>query len=416
MTDAPVVIVGAGAAGIGAARRLMGLGIASIVLEATARAGGRALTASGGLSRRWDHGAHWLHSAATNPLVPLARTMGATFTEEDEGPPFRLWASGRFADQAEMHRARSELERLSDAIETIAGTKRDVAVADLMAEPGPWSQLVRTVFATLAREDADKVSASGYGDYADWGLDWPVDSGYGAVIEKLAEGLDIRFGAPVTGIREVSAGVDVVTPFGTQRARAVIVTVSTNVLSSGAIRFGPGAAADVAAGLIPDMPCGAYEKVAFELTELPGELNGIGFCTIDPGNADFAVETEVISGAVPMLITHLAGDAARTLIDRGGDALAANARACLRAAFGSGIDRQIKGHATTRWTKDPWVRGSYSHAKPGRAAARRAAIAAETGRILFAGEAFSSGWQATVHGAWQTGQDRADQIALSGWA
>ena len=71
-----VVVVGAGAAGIGAARRLVGSPLSVLVLEAKDRAGGRAHTLTGRSGTGIDLGCGWLHSADQNPWVALAEAEG----------------------------------------------------------------------------------------------------------------------------------------------------------------------------------------------------------------------------------------------------------------------------------------------------------------------------------------------------
>ena len=64
----------------------------------------------------------------------------------------------------------------------------------------------------------------------------------------------------------------------------------------------------------------------------------------------------------------------------------------------------------TGWQANPWVRGAYSYVRPGLWQKRDAMIAADTGNILFAGEAFSRDWYSTAHGAFQSGQDVAARV------
>ena len=81
VTDTDVIIIGAGVAGISAARALKALGLSAVILEARDRIGGRALTETGTLGRAFDRGPYWLHNKATNPLVPLARQAGVGLLE-----------------------------------------------------------------------------------------------------------------------------------------------------------------------------------------------------------------------------------------------------------------------------------------------------------------------------------------------
>jgi monoamine oxidase len=107
----------------------------------------------------------------------------------------------------------------------------------------------------------------------------------------------------------------------------------------------------------------------------------------------------------------MAGKKAHALVMAGPKAMTDYARAALIEVFGPGIETRITGTATTNWTNDPLVLGSYSHARPGSAEFRREMIARDTGRVAFAGEAFSPQWQATAHGAYDSGRRVAGLMA-----
>lgn len=83
----------------------------------------------------------------------------------------------------------------------------------------------------------------------------------------------------------------------------------------------------------------------------------------------------------------------------------------LVAGWGAGVRKLVEDMAVTGWTDNPHVRGAYSYAKPGCAHRRHAMIEADTGNVAFAGEAFSRKWQATAHGAYQSGRDVAGRMA-----
>lgn len=408
MSDPDIVIVGAGAAGIGAGLELQARGIPFVILEASPRAGGRAFADAAGLPRPWDWGCHWLHCADENPLVDWADRLGVAYDRQERDPAFSIWADGALVPEDEIDRADAAITAAFDAIEAAGRQGHDVPIPDILPDAGRWQAGVTMMLGLMAGDDARDVSAAGYADYADTGLNWPVTGGYGTLIARMAEGLPLRTRAPVRRIAEEAGGVRVETDSGTLRARAAIVTASTNVLSAGAIRFGPGPAADMAEALT-EIPCGAYEKVAFAMDALPGAVTGKRFLTVQEG--DEALSFQVVEGAGPMLICHLAGQAARDLVRTGPAALTDHARAHLVRAFGQDATRLIRGTATTGWTEDPFVRGSYSHARPGAAQLRRDLIARQTGRIGFAGEAFSLRWQATAHGAYQSGRDVAARLA-----
>ena len=410
MTDLDVVVVGAGAAGIGAGLELRDRGLSFVILEAAGRVGGRGFTDRVSLPVPWDHGCHWLHSADINPLVPWADRLGAVYAREEREDHFAIWQAGRFATPDELVEAHGCTLAAFGAIEAAATEGRDVSIGALLPQAGRWAAGVRCVMQTMVGADPEEVSATGYWEYEDSDVNWPVLSGYGDLIAAMAAALPVRTGVAVTGIGERAGAVEIETGGGTIRARAAIVTVSTDVLASGAIGFAAGPAAAVPE-IVADLPCGRYEKVALAVEALPPEAVGKIFCMVDPGGGARAVDFQVMAGEVPVLVAHLAGDSGGDAVDAGPAAMIAAATERLVLAFGSGFRRKIVAAGATGWIRDPLIGGSYAHARPGAAHRRAEAIAAETGSILFAGEAFSERWPGTAHGAYQSGRDRARALA-----
>ena len=80
------VIIGAGAAGLAAARHLVDAGQRVVVLEASSRIGGRAWTDSETFSAPVDRGCAWLHQADRNPFTPLAQACGFSLAAHDDAP------------------------------------------------------------------------------------------------------------------------------------------------------------------------------------------------------------------------------------------------------------------------------------------------------------------------------------------
>lgn len=406
-----VVIVGAGAAGIGAGRQLAAQGISFVILEASGRIGGRAFTDRTSLPGQWEQGCQWFHSARDNPLVPVARSLGWAFETADRTGLGKTFVNGGWLTPAEEEARSASMSAAFDAVYGTAAAGRDGAISAVIPEAGRWSPFVRNLFQQMISEDPEKTSALGYGDYDDQsGENWIVTGGLGALIETLAAGLPVRTGVAVTAIEKGPGGVRVETTEGSLDARAAIVTASTNLLLSGAIRFG---SPRVKALLerMQDLPCGSYEKIVFAFDRLPSDAAELLFYGIHPDPQSLPLTFQILSGPHPKLIAHVGGSAARELAALGPDAMIGYAREHLAAAFGHSVAQSITGTATTAWQANPWVRGAYSYARVGCGRSRRAMIAMETGAIRFAGEAFSLNWHATAHGAWQSGQDVAGGLA-----
>jgi len=259
---------------------------------------------------------------------------------------------------------------------------------------------------------ADELSLRDWSTNVLSGSNLVPDGGIGAFVARhLGQGLDIRLGTPATRVAWDGPGVQVQTPAGAITAGAVIVTVSTGVLSAGVIRFDPPLPAATEAA-IHAMPMGLAMKVALRATS-DDRLGLPLHCSLDRqvkrsgdptmGFQCWPYKRDYIQG-------WIGGPAAWDLA-RAGDAAAVDfALGQLRSVLGSRVDRVFAGgtHLVTHWEADPLVRGAYSVVHPGDAGAR-AALGAPLagGRLVFAGEACHSGMTGTVAGAWISGQDAA---------
>jgi monoamine oxidase len=343
-------------------------------------------------------------------LVAWADRLGTVYRKEERVDHFSIWQDGQFVSQEELHEARCCTLAALKAIESTAASENDVSIQQVLPDAGRWSAGVRCVLQTMVGADPELVSAPGYCQYEDSGVDWPVVSGYGDLISRMASGLPIQLGTSVEKLVQRSNSVEVHTTRGTIAAKTAIVTVSTNVLASGLIKFSSGPAADFLE-IANDLPCGRYEKVAVSVSTVPPEAIGKIFCMIDPGSGERAIDFQIMEGSPPIVIAHLAGDTAGAAVEEGSAAMVALAIERLTLAFGNDFRRSIAATGTSGWASNPLIRGSYAHARPGAAHKRREAISLETGNVVFAGEALSARWPGAAHGAYQSGRDKATQIA-----
>ena len=130
--DHDVIVVGAGAAGIGAGRRLVEAGLDVLLVEARGRLGGRAYT-DPDMAVAFDHGCSWLWGGPGNPLVEAARRLGFTL-EEDPGA-LELFFGVRRAEEAE----RQGFERLRDEAFRTMAKKPEQAISDALSFSGPFA-------------------------------------------------------------------------------------------------------------------------------------------------------------------------------------------------------------------------------------------------------------------------------------
>lgn len=405
-SDPDVVVIGAGCAGIAAARELAARGRSCIVLEGGARPGGRAYTESAGLGAPFDHGASWLHQADENALTPLARALGCEMLDHDTLRERHLFAHGRFATRDERRAfaaAEDTFWRAIDAAARDGGPDRPAAEA--APRGGPWD-------ATVAHWEGAQICAAELSrmslhDFAATALDGPnlvLREGLGALVARLAEGLPVRLGAKVDRIRWDARGVTAEGGFGALAARAAIVTASTGVLAAGGIAFDPPLPPETQAA-IHALPLGLLTKIAFradhpEAPDLP-PFASLRRAVEHDGDRPMSLVSRPYGH--PYLVAFCGG--ARAWEACGDPArMEAEARAEIAAMFGARAAAALGPAVVTRWGEDPLFRGAYSHAVPGGQAARRVlATPLADGRLCFAGEACHPRFAATVAGAWESG-------------
>jgi monoamine oxidase len=410
-TDDPdVLIIGAGVAGIAAARVLSERGLSCLVLEAKDRIGGRAYTDTTG----FDHGASWLHQANDNPLTGFAEALGFEAVDHDKLRQRLLFTEGRFATPAERAAFAAAEDHFWRVIEAAAADGApDRPASNAVPQGGRFDALV--AHWEGAQICAAELARMSLHDFATTALDGPnllLRRGLGALVASLAEGLPICLNAPVARLDWGGKHVEASGTFGQIRARAAIITVSTGVLAQGGIAFTPDLPAEKQ-DAIKALPLGLLNKLAFAIP--PGVLPGFGpFASLRrdiaaPGDRPMSWVARPF--AAPVMLAFIGGSLAWELARAGKRATEAHARAEFARVFGAEAAAALGPPIITDWGGDPHFLGSYSHAIPGGQAARR--VLAEPladGRLIFAGEACHPRFAATVAGAWLSGEAAAQQL------
>ena len=399
-----VVIVGAGAAGLGAATRLKAAGVEAVVLEAGSRVGGRAHTVAGPDGVALDLGCGWLHSAGENPLTGIAVERG--FAVDRSAAAWTRPALDLNFPADDQRAYRQAFEAFEARLEAAAEGPDRPASSVFTPADSRWVPLLNAFSGYYNGAPFERISVKDYAAYQPTDDNWRVARGYGALIADLAHGLDVRLSTPVRLITHGPGGVRVSTSRGEIAADAVIVTVSTAVLARGAIGFDPPLPDHVDAAHA--LPLGHVEKAFLGLTA-PDSFPVDGHVYGRTDTAETGSYTLRPLGA-PVIKGFFGGDLAAGLESDAPGALTAFAIDELVGLFGSDFRRRLTPLAESRWRSDPYIGGAYSHARVGRADARAVLAGPVERRIWFAGEACSPHAFSTAHGAWGTGFASADGI------
>jgi monoamine oxidase len=404
LSDYDIAVVGAGAAGLAAARTACDHGLRTVVLEAKSRVGGRAYTENVSLGVPFDHGCRWLHSAGRNPFVAIARRLGyAPYLEQRVR---QVFLGDRRADAAETAEWTEFALRNFKAMEAAGRAGQDVPASQAIERGRRWSGLFDAWCAMMTAFNTDGVSTLDYARYIDTKENWVVPEGFGTLIAHYGAGLPVTLDAPVRRVAWGGPRVTLETPVGTVEARAAIVTVSTAVLANGGIRFDP-ALPDWKQAAIEAVPMGAANKVAFAVRrDIFGAPEG-RFSIFSSDKAD-AMHFHVRPCGDPVVGAYVGGRVCDALEKDGKAAMTALALERLKAIFGNAIEKEITASVATAWRGDPDIGGGYSGAKPGQADCRAELGRPLDDRLFFAGEAASIDFYSTAHGAYFSGVAAAE--------
>ncbi len=421
-TEQSVLVIGAGIAGLSAARAAMAAGHRVTVIEAKTRIGGRVWT-----SRLWpdvpaDMGASWIHGTKGNPLTALADQAGAARVPTSYGSALTLDAAGQSFDP-DMAMARAEA-LVAKARNAVHDNDIDLSLADAVLGSKGWRRaddaerrLVRHfINSTVEQEygsDWHAASARYFDDGDEFGGgDVLFPGGFEQIASHLAQGLTLRTGAAVTSIGPDGAGVAVTLTNGeVLTADQAIVTLPLGVLQSPLVRFAESLSTERQAA-IDGLGMGLLNKcwLRFDRIAWPAEVDWIEW--LGPKDGHWAEWVSLAPAMdAPVLLGFNAGAQALEVEALDDAATVDAAHQALRAMFGTAFPAPI-GAQITRWSRDPFSVGSYSFNAVGTGAKTRKALrgADWDGRLIFAGEAASHDHPGTVHGALMSGLHAASLV------
>jgi monoamine oxidase len=403
--DADIVVIGAGAAGIAAARRIMAANRKVIVIEAFSQAGGRCLTDTTTFDIPFDRGARWLHNPDTNPMVRLARSAGLEISASPAGQKIRVGRRNARAGETEEFLA--ALVRANRAVDDASRGKADVPCASALPKDlGDWAWTAEFVLgANATGKDLKDISAIDKSRAQDRSAAIGCRQGLGTLIAKLATDVPLALSTQANHIAWNGRDVTVDTPSGKIAARAAIITVSSNVLVAGGIKFTPDIPKrqlDAASRL----SLGSYDRIVLQL---PGNPLGLGRddVLIEQSNSTRTAMLFANVGGSSLCMLDIAGSFGRDLSAQGEAAMAAFAVEWLTKLYGSDVGAAVKKTSVTRWNAAPFALGAMSVAAVGAQPSRKI-LTEPIGCMFLAGEATHETLWGTVDGAWESGERAAD--------
>lgn len=426
---ADVIVVGAGIAGLAAARDLHRAGLRVTVLEARDRVGGRVWTDRTGPGAPLDMGASWIHGVRGNPIAALAEEFDVAVARPTNYDAATLYDAQGYELSDEQYDLIDELfETFPDLLRTARRRRSnsgagdtslrvalDAYIADEELDAPTVRALAYVVNALVVQEyasDAGDLSLFHFDqDRAFRGPDVTFPQGYDELAAGLAAGLDVRRKHVVTRIGYDNGGVAISTDRGEFAARYAVITLPLGVLQSDTVAFQPALPASKSEA-IGRLGMGVLDKVYLRFADPFWAEDGadwIGYVSAGTGEWSEWFNVHAFTGE-PVLLAFNAGDFAREVERWSDEEVVAAAVDVLRTIYGDDIPAPL-GWRISRWAQDPFARGSYSHIPPGATGSDYDALAASVaGRLFFAGEATSRKYPSTVHGAYLSGLRAAQEI------
>ncbi len=420
--DEKIIVVGAGMAGLSAARVLQEAGYEVVLLEARARVGGRVHTSYEWPDTPLDLGASWIHGVEGNPLTALAEAVGAERMVTDYDNGILYDQDGRLLGDRGWVKAEEYEGIIDQAIEQASESDEDQSVMDavatlidiesLSAQEQQYLNLVLNY--KLEQEwaaDVTELSAS-YTEEGEafGGEDVVFPNGYHDLIEHMARELDIRLEHVVQKISYNEEGVSITSNKGVLTGDRAVITLPLGVLQRDTVQFEP-PLPQAKQNAINMLGFGVLNKVYLRFPDAFWQTEPEWIFSLSEKRGEWSEWFNLYPYIKkPILLAFNSGRFGQEVEKLSDDEMITQAMTVLRNLYGNDIP-DPEAWQITRWIDDKFAYGSYSFPTVGANHQVREELARPVAnRLFFAGEATESDYPATVHGAFLSGKREAERI------
>lgn len=408
-----VVIVGAGVAGLSAAKHLASQGISFIVVEASHRIGGRAYSEEIGPDTWFDLGCAYLVAGPdaetkedeSNPLIDYAFQSGAFVKEY--GHPTRYVHNGHPLDSEQEKALEQYFADCDAAIKEASENGADPAISDVIDLDSPFLAPYADMMAVTVPKDLDESSAPDFYFGPEEYINFNAQRGYGNLVAQWGSDIEVSLNSRVESVDWSGKDVQVRTSRGTIGARCLISTVSTGVLAAKQIEFEP-RLPNAKIQAIQEITMGAENKIGVHFTEQVFAPEDSGYYQVWSDDAPGAyVDVNLV--ATNIVTVFIGGRFSIWMEQQGQDTARDFAISQIADIFGTDIYKSIGRTIATAWVTDPWTYGSYASANPGQFQQREELPKPIDNKLFFAGEATARA-NGTVNGAYWSGVRAAREV------
>jgi monoamine oxidase len=413
-TQTDVIIVGAGSAGLSAAKELARQGVSFVVVEASHRIGGRAYSEEIAPDVWFDLGCAYLDVGPdpenqvdeSNPFVEFAVNQGEVV--EEYLYDSRYIRNGRPLSASEMQARERYYSECEEAIRKSVEGGDDRAISDLIDLESPYAAPYMDMMAVTVPKDLDEASAAEFFHRVEEYRTFNTLRGYGNLVVQWGNEVDVSLNSKVESVDWSGKDVVVKTIKGSIRACCLISTVSNGILAAQHIDFKP-RLPDWKMEAIQAVPMGAENKIGVHFTKRVFAPEDSGYyqvwsdaaqgAYIDVNLMSTNVVTVFIGGRFSIWMEQQGQQAAREFaVDRIAD------------VFGNDIRQSVGRSIVTAWVTDPWTLGSYASALPGQYHQRESLSLGIDNKLFFAGEA-TARFCGFCHGAYWSGVRAAREVS-----